>query len=905
VNRRYVRDPGLVFVVALALVAAAPFLTRPGLPRGTDAELHVFRAAEVSACWRAGVIYPRWAPDFYYGYGYPIFNYYAPLTYHLSSLFALLPGIDIVTGVKAVFVLGLILGGVGTYLLVRDLFGPTGATVGASAFLLAPYTVFVNPHVRGDLAEHFAVGLLPLAFFFLRRLVARGGRATLVGATTSIAAIVLSHNLIGVTGLVLLLAGFLWQVTVEGGRDGVGRGVVAFMLAAAVSAFFWLPLLAELEAVKLAVVGPGHFDFRNHFVPVRELLARSRLVDLGAVAPRSRFNLGLVQWGLALVGAGTLAHRATSHRRALLFFSLVSIGLVFLMTSASLFLWEILSPLAYLQFPWRLLGPAALTLAVMAGGGTTLLPSASWRPAALAGVVLLVLLAALPTMFPHPWAGDFGDTSPAGIVEFELEGRAVGTTSTGDFLPTGVATLLHPEQALVDSYDGPGPVDKVNRTTLPEGTTVEVVEHAPDRDRFYISGDHSFVLRLYTLLFPGWHAYVDGQEVEIEPGLPETFITFGVPRGEHEVLVRFEDTPARRAGWGIAAGGMLGLVAALGILRTSPEWTPQGRLATRVSGYLCGVLACFVLFKVVLVNPHETWFRYTSPAGEAWAAQHQQRAVLGEQVELLGFDLPRRRVRSGGELTLVLYWRALEPLSTNYQSFVHVTHPSSISWGQSDSINPGGLPTTHWPTDQYVWDAHRVEVLPGTPPGEYRLEVGLYTMADGRRLPVLSDDGVAVGQTAVLEVPVEVLPARRPPAVGDLELDEAVGATYEGQVELLGYTTSEDGVGAPGFLHLTLFWRAKRGHLDELMVTVAVLDEAGEPVAIASGPPAVGRYPTTRWSRGEVVRDPYAFWLDEEFLPGTYSVGVVIHRGDQPITAQGLDEPFLRLFSVEVHGWEG
>jgi uncharacterized membrane protein len=114
-------DWALLLALVLALVAAAPFLTRPGLPHGTDAELHVYRAAELGHTLRAGSFYPRWAPDFYFGYGYPIFDYYAPLTYYLANLFDLLPGVDVVGGVKAVFVLGLIVASIGTYLLAREL----------------------------------------------------------------------------------------------------------------------------------------------------------------------------------------------------------------------------------------------------------------------------------------------------------------------------------------------------------------------------------------------------------------------------------------------------------------------------------------------------------------------------------------------------------------------------------------------------------------------------------------------------------------------------------------------------------------------------------------------------------------------------------------------------------------
>jgi hypothetical protein len=906
VDKKRLPDVGVLLAVALALLAALPFLLRPGLPRDTDAELHVFRAAEVSVCWQGGVIYPRWAPDLYFGYGYPIFNYYAPLTYHLASLIALLPGVSVVTGVKAVFVLGLIVGGLGTYLLVRDLFGPEAGVVGAAVFLFAPYVLLIDPHARGDLAEHFALCLLPLVSFLLRRLVAGGGRGALLGATIGIAALLLSHNLLGALGIVLAFGAFVWQVVVEGRRDGVGRGLLAFALAAALSAFFWLPMLLELKDVQLTVVGPGHFDFRNHFVPLAELLSPSRLVDMGAVAARYHHNLGLAQWLLALAGAAALARRGSPQRRALLFFVLIGVLLVFLMTRASLRVWETLPWLEYLQFPWRILGTAAFALAVLSGAATSWLPPARWRRIALGAFVLALLLLALPSMSPLPWSSDFGDTSREGVVAFELEGKVVGTTSTGDFLPRTVDMSPHPEPSLFSSYEGPGPVDKVNRATLPEGTTVRVLEHGPVHDLFFVSGSTDFVLRVYTLLFPGWHAYVDGEEVELSRGRPEGSLSLPVPAGDHTVLLRFEDTPPRRAGWAIAAGGVLMLALALVLVRGRPleEREFPERLDGTSGAWIGGVLALFLVFKVGLVDPLG-WLRHTSQPGEALAAQVSQHAVIGEQVEFLGFDLPRRTVRSGEDLTVVLYWRALRPLDVNYQSFAHLTHPSAVSWGQSDVLNPGGLPTTRWTVDRYVWDVHRVRVRPGTPPGVYALEVGLYTLIDGRRLPVLDAAGEAAGETVVLTVPVEVVAGRRPPDEDALGMDEAIGASYADQISLLGYATPSRVTDAPGFIHLTLFWQAQRRHPDDLVVTVAVVDAAGEPVAIASGPPAGGRYPTSRWSRGEVVRDAYAFWLGEDFAPGVYTVGVVVHRGAEPIAVEQAPDAFLELFDVEVRPWEG
>src|SRR5512143_1821290 len=130
-------DLNLITILIVVLIAALPFLTRSGLPRHTDLELHVFRAAEYGEVLRDGVLYPRWAPDFYYGYGYPIFNYYAPFTYFLANVFDLIPGIDTVTSVKLVILAAYALGAYGMYFLARRHFGSIAGILTATAFVLS------------------------------------------------------------------------------------------------------------------------------------------------------------------------------------------------------------------------------------------------------------------------------------------------------------------------------------------------------------------------------------------------------------------------------------------------------------------------------------------------------------------------------------------------------------------------------------------------------------------------------------------------------------------------------------------------------------------------------------------------------------------------------------------------
>jgi hypothetical protein len=79
-------------------------------------------------------------------------------------------------------------------------------------------------------------------------------------------------------------------------------------------------------------------------------------------------------------------------------------------------------------------------------------------------------------------------------------------------------------------------------------------------------------------------------------------------------------------------------------------------------------------------------------------------------------------------------------------------------WGQHDSPPAdAGLPTSLWAVGEAITDRHLLEVDPGAPPGEYRLEVGMYTPADGRRLAVTDPSGQARGDHVLLDAVVVVV----------------------------------------------------------------------------------------------------------------------------------------------------
>lgn len=765
-------DPGYLVVLLIALIAIWPFISRASLPEGTDAELHIFRLYELSQLIRGGELYPRWAPDFYHGYGYPIFNYYAPLTYYLGLPLELLPGVDSVLAVKALFVAGIVLAGIGGYGFVRDNWGRWAGFVAAAMIMYAPYVQYIDPHIRGVLPESFSFAVFPLALWALDRLRRRPAAGAWAASVTLVAALILTHNLMALLFGSLVGAWVVWQIglswfgrapgpcppgSLTGRlRSSGGRMVAALVLGVGAAAFFWLPVILERHAVNLAtLVGAGdNYDFRTHFLSLREMLSFSQRPDWGATQSPFLFNLGVAQWIGGLLGIAMLLLGRARQRAHLLFFALALMALVFLMLPASQWLWELLPFMAYFQFPWRLLGAAAVVLAILGGAGFSALTALgrdprrrAWLPAV--GVALPMLLG-LPLSQPTPWQ-PFGEVNLLRLTLIENSGRWLGTTSTADYVPVTVEMLPGRKGSVVENFSVGLPPDRVNHEAMPAGAAVATEVVRPLLTRYHVNAPKQFRLRLFQFDFPGWQVTIDGQPAATELAKPEGFIVVLVPAGEHVVEVRFGSTPARTLGWLLSAGSVLLAILYGWWLRRRPvaealrdeadwRWETSWPAALTAGAITLGFL---LLQPVGLFHYKSSGLTLDRPATET--------AVnFGDQIALLGFDPATETAAAGDRLTLSLFWKALQPLSIGYQSFVHVFDESGTLVAQADKLNPGEFPTRRWPVDKYVPDRYVLVLPKELPPGNYTVAAGLWVQSEGWRLPVLDGSGRQVGDNAPL-----------------------------------------------------------------------------------------------------------------------------------------------------------
>ncbi|MEW5989480.1 MAG: hypothetical protein AB1791_22870, partial [Chloroflexota bacterium] len=637
----------------------------------------------------------------------------------------------------------------------------------------------------------------PVALWALDRFRRQANWSSWLQASLAVAAVILTHNLMAMVFFALLLAWAGWQVASGKWQVASGEWQVAnnksylpsatcylplatyhlllpLILGVGLTAFFWLPVGLEQGAVNLGnLIGDGgHFDYRNHFLSIASLLGPSRRLDWGASEPDFAFNLGLAQWLLGGLGSLALITGRARQRGQVAFFALTLAALLFFMLPVSAGLWERIPLLPFLQFPWRLLGPTAVVLSILAGiSVSTLLShtipknprsSASsafhlllhrWTPAVL---IALTLLLALPLSQVPPWPADFGDTTLAGYARVEQEGRWLGTTSTADFIPATVDVIPRAEPAMMTDLLAGRPPDRINRATLPERATVETETITPLHWRYRVENDDWFLLRLFLFDFPGWQARVDGEVVETQLGKPEGFLVIPVPPGRHLVDVQFASTPARRLAWSLSAVSLcLVLLVAWRYRKRSKgregghwqlvigNWRGQSEAPGTIKRVMAAVLAVTLFYWLALQSVG--WLRYQSRGYTAIPAQTDVYADFGRQIALIGFDAPATLVTPGETLAVSLYWKAQQPLTVNYQVFLHLLDSDGVLVAQSDKLNPGDYPTGRWSVDKYVRDEHRLTLPLALPAGTYRLAAGLWVRAEGWRLPLLDAQGEQLG----------------------------------------------------------------------------------------------------------------------------------------------------------------
>jgi 4-amino-4-deoxy-L-arabinose transferase-like glycosyltransferase len=250
--------------------------------------------------------------------------------------------------------------------------------------------------------------------------------------------------------------------------------------------------------------------------------------------------------------------------------------------------------------------------------------------------------------------------------------------------------------------------------------------------------------------------------------------------------------------------------------------------------------------------------------------EHRLEADFGK-FGLLGYSLDTNALEGEGVLDVALCWQSLESVEEDYIVVVKLVNDVYHVWGESQGKLWGDeFWASRWMEDLVIGDSHRIELLPATPPGLYRLEVNV---VDPRSGQILEPHGEAKMLSEPLEVP------RRSFSVAGLDVEHLLRANLGGRVRLLGYNI-ESGFRPGDNIHLTLFWQCLEEMEQSYTVFTHLVDAGDEIVAQKDNPPVDGFYPTTEWEVGEIVRDQYDLVIPSDATLGEYRPNVGMYLAE-------------------------
>jgi len=899
-------------VCSLCLVAIRPWFRLEPVC-SDDFAFHLLRLVQLDALLRRGVLYSRWAPDMALGYGYPFFNFYAPLSYYIAGGLAL-AGLSLRPALIATFALSGLGAGLAAYRLARDYFSARSSLVAAVAYAYAPYLAY-DAFFRANLAETLAWAFLPLALWAMGRLARRGGQRYLVIASLAYAAVLLTHNVFAlIFSPLLAIYGVVIALTLPPAPSRHRRLAAiggALLLGLGLTAFFWLPALTEqayIHSDRLLV--PPVFVYWNNFIDLRELLAAPRAIHPDLLNPSPPRTLGLLPvltGGAALIGLWRFRDRP--RRVQIAFLAAATTAYAWLTTTSSRFVWDNVPLLEYVQFPWRLLGPAALCLAVLNAAAAELFPT-DWRGGLATAVVIAVLIGGSLFWLDPRYCQGMEAPTTSSIAHFERTTHTIGTTAKGEYLPRTVQVVPEEEATTV-----------LDPSSLPPGTTLTQPDALHIGAELIITSPQPFTAIYNGFDYPGWRVSVDDAAVPITPDVPYGRITFPVPEGHHRVSIRFSETPLRQAADGISIACLILILILLipspspprgegrGEGRSSPPLPPgledetqdepspspprgegwgEGRSSLPPSpspaperehrdrglSPAWASLGLALLGIVTMLQVIETPLRQPGlqdgqlPDLDVPAKTHFEGGLT-----LLGFNQERTTLPSGAGLRLDLFWTAREPPLGRYQRAIALLGPDGLRWNPKDTLPPRDFreppPTQAWPIGTYVQDSHYIETLPGTPPGLYDLSLTLFEQDTLVAMRALEAEGQPGPPALTLGTVTVTRPQRRPDPAG-IAMQYRL-ETDLGPLQLLGLDLDRTEVAPGDPILITLFWLATESPAADLTARLTLLTASGSPVATFDLPPTNATHPTSAWHAGDVWRGQHLLHLPAALEDGDHT----------------------------------
>lgn len=540
---------GLLLVLLLSFGTILP-LFKDGLFLIHD-NTQVVRVYEMGKALLDGVFPVRWSMDLGYGYGYPLFSFYAPLPYYFGGLVYLVLG-NAVLATKAMYVLGIIISGIFMFLLVNELLGVAPGLVSAILYMYAPYHA-VQIYVRGAVGEYWVYGLLPLVIWGIYKVIKTKSSWWTLLTSLFISLLILSHNIISMLFIVLLSILITFSLVVSIFKTKIRETIlkigISVLLGLLLSSFFWLPALLESKHTAVSLIITGGSIYKDHFLYLDQLWD-SPWGFAGSAPERAdgmSFKLGKIQIILGILGLLTvyflkfrkrISHTDFIFTNFILLLILISLEMTL---QTSQIVWDSFKYLLkFVQFPWRFIVFILLGLSFLSGFVF------SFKKESLKIIFsICVIFLSIYTNLKYFQPQSFENLKEEDYKNADYINWTVSKISD-EYLPSN---LVRPENK-----------ESINKSLIEKNNNLDykIIEDKTGRLSFFIDIPFSQQITLQRAFSPGWEVYLNG--LKIPTSNNQGLISFFAPQGVFKIVLLLKSTPIQ------IIGNSLSIITLLGIL---------------------------------------------------------------------------------------------------------------------------------------------------------------------------------------------------------------------------------------------------------------------------------------------------------------------------------------------------
>lgn len=546
----------LAIIFAAGTIICLPILIF-GAPAGHSLGFNLVWLRDFSAQLFAGELYPRWLNNLNAGAGSPVFFFYAPLPFYVSSVgSAFCTACDI--GVRLAIGEWILLtaSGLSFYIFARKNAVPSAATIGAAVYILLPYHFEYTLWIRQSIGELGAYVWMPLILLYIQKISLR--EPGIVGLAVCYALLISTHLPAALLFSMFMLAYAVILSPPDKFLVVLPRFVAGVIIGALLSSVYLLPALLNLEHVASERLWSDYYLYDRWFFldgqedpgPITNTLYPSLLVTTAI-----------------FVACWFVAHEPATRARGRWLWPWIAFVVLAwcLMTPVSTPLWELIPVLKSVQFPWRV--AIALDIAVAI---TVVKAIESYTSTRRLSETLALGCAAL--LFAY---GAFG--SVRSIIDLKLlepmhtadqvrrlQYRISWRVDAQEYFPRSV--MRTPRQAremaaLMSDVSFVSP-----------GGAIDMVLWAPRR----IEMDVAFTGRAYITVrqfyFPGWRArIIDGHDTgtpNVEPTSRNGFVGIRAPPGQYRLILELTRRWPEILGISVSAAAAL-LLLLIGFFESS------------------------------------------------------------------------------------------------------------------------------------------------------------------------------------------------------------------------------------------------------------------------------------------------------------------------------------------------